>query len=405
MSKKVILAYSGGLDTSAIVKWLQVNYGYEVITFTADLGQEKKDIESAYKKAKLLGIKKIYIEDLREIFVKHYIFPMFRANTIYEGGYLLGTSIARPLIIKRLLEIAKLNNSNIISHGSTGKGNDQLRFELGAYSLNPYIKIIAPWREWNLTSRKKIINYCKQNNISIDFFKKNKSPYSMDNNLLHISYEGGLLEDTWNEPEHNMWRWSNSLNNTPDKETYIDITFQQGDPIAINNEYLKPHELLIKLNNLGSKHGVGRIDIVENRYIGIKSRGCYETPGGTILYHAHKAIESITLDHESIQLKDILIPIYAEMIYNGYWWTTERKMLQSLIDTSQKYVNGVVRIKLYKGNVIIIGRKSDQSLFNSSYATFEEDKGIYNQKDAESFIKLKSIRLKLASIQQHTKCL
>ncbi|CEL12488.1 Argininosuccinate synthase [Candidatus Portiera aleyrodidarum] len=403
MSKKVILAFSGGLDTSAIVKWLQDTYGYEVITYTADLGQEKKDIKSAYNKAKFLGIKKIYIEDLREIFVKNYIFPMFRANTIYEGGYLLGTSIARPLIIKRLLEIAKINNSNIISHGSTGKGNDQLRFELGAYSLNPYIKIIAPWREWNLDSRKKIIKYCKKNNIMIDYFKKNKSLYSMDNNLLHISYEGGLLEDTWNEPETDMWRWSKNLNNTPDKETFIDITFKNGDPIAINNEYFKPHELIIKLNILGSKHGIGRIDMVENRYLGIKSRGCYETPGGTILYNAHKAIESITLDHESIKLKDILMPIYAEIIYNGYWWTLERKMLQSLIDTSQKYVNGIVRLKLYKGNVIIIGRKSDQSLFNSSYATFEEDKGIYNQKDAESFIKLKSIRLKIASIKQKIK--
>ncbi|CAA3707715.1 Argininosuccinate synthase [Candidatus Portiera aleyrodidarum] len=405
MSKKVIIAYSGGVDTSAIVKWLQVDHGYEVITFTADLGHKKKDIESIYKKAKILGVKKIYIEDLREHFIKHYIFPIFRANTIYENGNLLGTVITRPLIIKKLIDIAKLNNSNIISHGSTFKGNNQLKFEVGAFSLNPSIKIIAPFRRCNLTSRKKIINFYKQNKISIEFFKKNKFPDLMDNNLLHISYEGGLLENKWNEPEHSMLRWSNSLNNTSDKETYIDLSFQQGDPIAINNEFLQPHQLIIKLNNLGSKHGVGRIDIVKKRNIGINFRGCYESPGGTILYHAHKAIEAITLDHEVLQLKDILMPLYSEVIYKGLWWTTERKMLQALIDTSQKHVNGVVRIKLYKGNVIIIGRKSDQSLFNSSYATFEEDKGIYKQKDAESFIKLKSICLKLSAIQKHIKCL
>ena len=408
MSKKVILAYSGGENNSVIVKWLSLHYGYDVITFTADLGQKKQEIEVAYKQAKKLGIKKVYIEDLREIFVKKYIFPMFRANTIYEGGYLLGASIAQPLIIKRLIEIANLNKSNVISYGKTNKSNNQSRFDLGAYFINPYIKTIAPWRAFNFISQKKLRQFFKTNKSTIDLFQKPNFEYSMNNNLLHISYKGGLLNNTWNEPKTKMWFWSNSLNKTPNKETYIDITFNKGDPIAINSDLLKPHEVIIKLNNLGSKHGIGRVDITKNRYIGeggLKSRCCYENPGVTILYQAHKAIESITLDHKALQIKDSLMPLYAELIYNGHWWTTERKMLQALIDTSQKAVNGIVRIKLHQGNVIIIGIKSDKALFKSSYAAFEEHKGIYNQKDSDIFIQLKSIQFKIATIQQHIKSL
>ena len=394
--KKVVLAYSGGLDTSVIVKWLQETYNCEVVTFTADIGQGE-EVEPARAKAQALGVKEIYIDDLREEFVRDFVFPMFRANTIYEGEYLLGTSIARPLITKRLIEIANETGADAIAHGATGKGNDQVRFELGAYALKPGIKVIAPWREWNLTSRETLMAYCEQHNIPVDFSKKKKSPYSMDANLLHISYEGGVLENPWTEAEEDMWRWSVSPEAAPDQPTYIDITFEKGDPVAINGEAMSPATLLAALNKLGGDNGIGRLDIVENRYVGMKSRGCYETPGGTIILKAHRAIESITLDREVAHLKDSLMPRYAEMIYNGYWWSPERRMLQTAIDESQQYVNGQVRLKLYKGAVHVVGRQSAQSLFDEKVATFEDDAGAYDQKDAEGFIKLNALRMRIAA--------
>lgn len=396
--KKVVLAYSGGLDTSVIVKWLQDNYKCEVITFTADLGQGE-EVEPARAKAQAMGIKDIYIEDLREEFVRDFVFPMFRANTIYEGEYLLGTSIARPLIAKRLIEIANEVGADAISHGATGKGNDQVRFELGAYALKPGIKVIAPWREWDLTSRETLMAYAKEREIPIDFAKAGKkSPYSMDANLLHISYEGGVLEDPWTECEEEMWRWSVSPEQAPNQATYIDLTFEKGDIVAIDGVKKSPATVLAELNKIGGANGIGRLDLVENRYVGMKSRGCYETPGGTIMLRAHRAMESITLDREVAHLKDELMPRYASLIYNGYWWSPERLMLQTMIDESQVNVNGTVRLKLYKGNVIVVGRKSDSnSLFDTRISTFEDDGGAYNQKDAEGFIKLNALRLRIAA--------
>ena len=399
--KKVVLAYSGGLDTSVIVKWLQENYNCEVITFTADIGQGE-EVEPARAKAQALGVKQIYIDDLREEFVRDFVFPMFRANTIYEGEYLLGTSIARPLIAKRLIEIANEVGADAISHGATGKGNDQVRFELGAYALKPGIKVIAPWREWDLTSRETLMAYCEQHSIPVDFNKKKKSPYSMDANLLHISYEGGVLENPWTEAEDDMWRWSVSPEAAPDKPTYLDLTYEKGDVVAINGERMSPATVLTYLNKVGGENGVGRLDIVENRFVGMKSRGCYETPGGTIMLRAHRAIESITLDREVAHLKDSLMPKYAEMIYNGFWWSPERKMMQTMIDESQVYVNGEVRVKLYKGAVHVVGRRSADSLFDEKVATFEDDAGAYNQKDAEGFIKLNALRMRIAANKGRT---
>ncbi|GAB3317376.1 argininosuccinate synthase [Haliea atlantica] len=395
--KKVVLAYSGGLDTSVIVRWLQDTYNCEVVTFTADIGQGE-EVEPARAKAEALGVKQIYIDDLREEFVRDFVFPMFRANTIYEGEYLLGTSIARPLIAKRLIEIANETGADAISHGATGKGNDQVRFELGAYALKPGIKVIAPWREWDLTSRETLMAYCEERDIPVDFSKnKKKSPYSMDANLLHISYEGGILEDPWAEAEEDMWRWSVSPEAAPDTPTYIELDFERGDIVAIDGERLSPATVLERLNQLGGANGIGRLDIVENRYVGMKSRGCYETPGGTIMLRAHRAIESITLDREVAHLKDELMPRYAKLIYNGYWWSPERQMLQTAIDQSQAVVNGKVRLKLYKGNVILAGRQSADSLFDESIATFEDDAGAYDQKDAEGFIKLNALRMRIAA--------
>ncbi|WP_281647741.1 argininosuccinate synthase [Parendozoicomonas sp. Alg238-R29] len=392
---KVVLAYSGGLDTSVIAKWLEDTYLCEVVTFTADLGQGE-EVEPARAKAQALGIKEIYIEDLREEFVRDFVFPMFRANTIYEGEYLLGTSIARPLIAKRLVEIANETGADAISHGATGKGNDQVRFELGAYALKPGIQVIAPWREWDLNSRAKLLAYCDKHGIEIQK-KKGKSPYSMDANLLHISYEGDLLEDPWNEPEEDMWLWSVSPENAPDEPTYIELTYKSGDITAIDGVEMTPATVLAHLNKIGGANGIGRVDIVENRYVGMKARGCYETPGGTIMLKGHRAIESITLDREAAHLKDELMPRYAKLIYNGYWWSPEREMLQTMIDQSQIYVNGRVRLKLYKGNVTVVGRESDQTLFDESIATFEDDAGAYNQADAAGFIKLNALRLRLAA--------
>ncbi|KAF0806450.1 argininosuccinate synthase [Alcanivorax sp. S71-1-4] len=395
--KKVVLAYSGGLDTSVIAKWLQQTYGCEVVTFTADIGQGE-EVEPARAKAEAMGIKEIYIEDLREEFVRDYVFPMFRANTIYEGEYLLGTSIARPLIAKRLVEIAEATGADAVSHGATGKGNDQVRFELGAYALTPGIKVIAPWREWDLNSRERLMAFAEEHDIPVDFKKAGKkSPYSMDANLLHISYEGGILEDPWAEAEEDMWRWTVSPEAAPNEAEYLDLTYVQGDIVAINGQSMSPAEVLAELNRLGGKHGVGRLDIVENRYVGMKSRGCYETPGGTIMLRAHRAIESITLDRESAHLKDSLMPKYAELIYNGYWWSPERLAMQKLIDATQECVNGDVRVKLYKGNVIVVGRRSEDSLFDASIATFDDDAGAYDQKDAEGFIKLNALRLRIAA--------
>jgi argininosuccinate synthase len=396
--KKVVLAYSGGLDTSVILKWLQEEYQCEVVTFTADLGQGE-EVEPARAKAQAMGVKDIFIEDVREEFVRDFVFPMFRANTVYEGEYLLGTSIARPLIAKRLVEIANETGADAISHGATGKGNDQVRFELGAYALKPGVKVIAPWREWDLNSREKLMSYAEANDIPVDFAKnKKKSPYSMDANLLHISYEGGGLEDPWWGAEESMWRWSVAPENAPDQAEEIVIGYEQGDPVSINGERLSPANLLLKLNQLGGKHGIGRLDLVENRYVGMKSRGCYETPGGTIMLRAHRAIESITLDREVAHLKDELMPRYASLIYNGYWWSPERRMMQTMIDASQERVNGEVRLKLYKGNVIVEGRRSERdSLFSASIATFEDDQGAYNQKDAEGFIKLNALRMRIAA--------
>ncbi|MFZ5503185.1 MAG: argininosuccinate synthase [Pseudomonadota bacterium] len=398
--KKAVLAYSGGLDTSVILKWLQDTYQCEVVTFTADLGQGE-ELEPARQKALQFGIpaESIFIDDLREEFVRDFVFPMFRANTVYEGEYLLGTSIARPLIAKRLIDIARETGAQAISHGATGKGNDQVRFELGAYALNPNIKIIAPWREWNLLSREKLMAYAEQHGIPVEMkHKQGGSPYSMDANLLHISYEGRHLEDPAAEAEESMWRWSVSPENAPDAAEYLDIEFNQGDIVALNGNKMTAAQVLAKLNELGGKHGIGRLDLVENRYVGMKSRGCYETPGGTIMLKAHRAIESITLDREVAHLKDELMPRYASMIYNGYWWAPERLALQTLIDQTQRTVNGWVRVKLYKGNVIVTGRDSKtDSLFDPTIATFEDDKGAYDQKDAAGFIKLNALRMRIAA--------
>ncbi len=394
---KVVLAYSGGLDTSVIVRWLQDTYNCEVVTFTADIGQGE-EVEPARAKAEALGVKEIYIEDLCEEYVRDYVYPMFRANTLYEGEYLLGTSIARPLIARRLVEIAEATGADAISHGATGKGNDQVRFELGAYALAPGIKVISPWREWDLGSRESLMAYCEERDIPVDFASsKKKSPYSMDANLLHISYEGGNLEDPWWEPEEDMWRWSVSPEAAPDTPTYIELDYAAGDIVAIDGQALTPAQVLAKLNEIGGANGIGRADLVENRYVGMKSRGCYETPGGTIMLKAHRAIESLTLDREVAHLKDELMPRYAKLIYNGYWWSPERKMLQAAIDNSQQPVNGTVRLKLYKGNVEVVGRKSADSLFDESIATFEDDAGAYDQADAEGFIKLNALRLRIAA--------
>jgi len=398
--KKVVLAYSGGLDTSVILKWLQDVYDCEVVTFTADIGQGE-ELEPARAKAKAAGIKEIYIDDLREEFARDFIFPMFRANTIYEGEYLLGTSIARPLIAKRLIEIANETGADAISHGATGKGNDQVRFELGAYALRPDIKVIAPWREWDLNSRQKLLDYAEKHGISVEMKKGKTSPYSMDANSLHISYEGRILEDPWNEPEEDMWRWTVSPENAPDQATYIELTYRNGDIVAIDGEAHTPHQVMEKLNKVAGANGIGRLDIVENRYVGMKSRGCYETPAGTVMLRAHRAIESLTLDREVAHLKDELMPRYASLIYNGYWWSPERAMLQTMIDASQVHVNGKVRLKLYKGNVVVVGRASEtDSLFDENIATFEEDGGAYNQKDAEGFIKLNALRMRIAAKKQ-----
>lgn len=399
-ANKVVLAYSGGLDTSVILQWLRDTYDCEVVTFTADLGQGG-EVEPAREKAKALGIKEIYIDDLKEDFVRDYVFPMFRANAIYEGEYLLGTSIARPLIAKRLIEIANETGADAVSHGATGKGNDQVRFELGCYALRPDIQIIAPWREWDLNSREKLLAYAAQHRIPVEMKRGNASPYSMDANLLHISYEGGILEDPWAEAEDDMWRWSVAPENAPDQPLYIDLTFKNGDVIGIDDVLYSPADVLALLNKLAGAHGVGRLDIVENRYVGMKSRGCYETPGGSVLLKAHRAIESITLDREVAHLKDELMPGYAKLIYNGYWWSPERAMLQNMIDASQVTVNGKVRVKLYKGSVSVVGRMSEtDSLFDENIATFEDDGGAYNQKDAEGFIKLNALRLRIAAEKQ-----
>ena len=396
--KKVVLAYSGGLDTSVILKWLQDTYGCEVITFTADIGQGE-ELAPAREKARLMGVKRIFVEDLREEFVRDFVFPMFRANALYEGEYLLGTSIARPLIAQQLVAIARKTGADAISHGATGKGNDQVRFELGAYALMPDVKVIAPWREWNLTSRAKLLAYAEKHGIPVDFKKKKGggAPYSMDANLLHISYEGGVLEDPDFEPEESMWRITVSPEKAPGKPEHVDIEYERGDVVAVNGKKMTPAAVLTKLNEIGGRHGVGRLDLAENRYVGMKSRGCYETPGGTILMKAHRAMESITLDREVVALKDDLMPRYARMIYNGYWFSPERKLLQTLIDASQEYVNGRVRLKLYKGTVLVVGRKSKDSLFDAAIATFDEDRGAYDQADAEGFIKLNALRLRIAA--------
>ena len=394
---KVVLAYSGGLDTSVILKWLEETFDCEVVTFTADIGQGE-EIEPARAKAMAMGVREVYIEDLREEFARDYVFPMFRANALYEGEYLLGTSIARPLIAKRLVEIAEETGADAVAHGATGKGNDQVRFELGAYALNPDIRIIAPWREWDLTSRETLLAYAEKYGIPVEHKKGGKSPYSMDANLLHISYEGGILEDPWAEPEEDMWLWSVSPENAPDVPSYVEIGFERGDAVAVDGTDMSPAQVMETLNRIGSANGVGRTDIVENRYVGMKSRGCYETPAGTILLKAHRAIESLTLDKEAAHLKDELMPRYASLVYNGYWWSPERLLLQELIDASQARVNGKVRLKLYKGGVTLVGRQSEtDSLFDARIATFEEDAGAYNQKDAEGFIRLNALRMRIAS--------
>ena len=392
---KVVLAYSGGLDTSIILRWLQETYDAEVITFTADLGQGE-EVEPARAKALEMGVpaENIHIEDVREEFVRDFVYPMFRANTIYEGEYLLGTSIARPLIAKRLVEIAAEHGADAISHGATGKGNDQVRFELGAYALSPEIKVIAPWREWELGGRETLMEYAREHDIPIEMKRGKKSPFSMDANLLHISFEGGPLEDPFTEPPAEMWRWSVSPEMAPNEATYIDLTYEKGDIVAIDGKAMTPAQVLTELNRLGGENGIGRLDIVENRFVGMKSRGAYETPGGTIMLRAHRAIESITLDREVAHLKDSLMPKYAELIYNGFWWSPEREMLQVAIDHSQEYVSGDVRLKLFKGNVDVVGRKSPHSLFDEKIATFEDDGGTYDQADAEGFIKLNALRLR-----------
>ncbi|MDA3921877.1 MAG: argininosuccinate synthase [Salinisphaera sp.] len=398
--KKVVLAYSGGLDTSVILKWLQDTYGCEVVTFTADIGQGE-ELDAVRPKAEALGVKQVFIDDLREEFVRDFVYPMFRANAIYEGEYLLGTSIARPLISKRLVEIARETGADAIAHGATGKGNDQVRFELSAYALMPGIQVIAPWREWNLNSREKLLAYAEENGIDIRKKADGGSPYSTDANALHISYEGGVLEDPWTPAEDSMWEWSVSPEDAPDAPQEIDISYERGDIVAINGESLTPYQVLAKLNELAGAHGIGRIDIVENRYVGMKSRGCYETPGGTVMQRAHRAIESITLDREAAHLKDELMPRYAKLIYNGYWFSPEREMLQAAIDQSQAHVNGTVRVKLYKGAVSVVGRSSEKdSLFDAAIATFEDDRGAYDQKDAAGFIRLNALRLRLGSRQR-----
>ena len=396
--RKVVLAYSGGLDTSVILKWLQQEYGCEVITFTADIGQGE-ELEPARRKAKKMGVKKIFVEDLREEFVRDFVYPMFRANALYEGEYLLGTSIARPLIAKHLVEIARKTRADAIAHGATGKGNDQVRFELGAYALMPEVRIIAPWREWDLLSREKLLHYAQKHGIPVDFArKKGGAPYSMDANLLHISYEGGVLEDPQYEPEESMWRLTVSPEKAPARPESVELEYRRGDVVAVNRKKLSPAKVLAELNRIGGRHGVGRLDMVENRYVGMKSRGCYDTPGGTILLKAHRAIESITLDREVLALKDDLMPRYARMIYNGYWFSPERKLLQTLIDESQRHVNGSVRVKLYKGTVLVTARRSNaDSLFDASIATFEDDKGAYNQADAAGFIRLNALRMRIAA--------
>ena len=397
--KKVVLAYSGGLDTSVILKWLVDTYGCEVVTFTADIGQGE-ELEPARRKAKLLGVREIFVEDLREEFVRDFVFPMFRANAVYEGEYLLGTSIARPLIAKHLVEIARKTGADAISHGATGKGNDQVRFELGAYALMPDVKIIAPWREWDLTSREKLLKYAEKHRIPVEFKKKKGggAPYSMDANLLHISYEGGILEDPAYEPEESMWRITVSPEKAPAKPEYVELAYAQGDIVAIDGKRLTPAQVLAELNVRGGRHGIGRLDMVENRYVGMKSRGCYETPGGTIMLKAHRAMESITLDREVLALKDDLMPRYSRLVYSGYWFSPERALLQSLIDESQRPVNGTVRLKLYKGTVMTVGRESKtDSLFDPAIVTFEEDYGAYNQADAGGFIKLNALRMRIAA--------
>jgi len=393
--RKVVLAYSGGLDTSIILRWLEEQYQCEVVTFTADLGQGE-EVEPARAKAQQLGVKEVFIEDLREEFVRDFVYPMFRGNTIYEGEYLLGTSIARPLIAKRLIEIAQATGADAISHGATGKGNDQVRFELGAYALNPDIKIIAPWREWELNSRESLLAYAEKHGIPVEQKRKGGSPYSMDANLLHISYEGGELEDPWVRPQADMWRWTASPQQAPDEVETLVIGYEQGDPVSLNGEMLSPANMLTKLNEIAGRHGIGRLDIVENRYVGMKSRGCYETPGGTVMLRAHRALESICLDRELTHLKDEIMPRYAKLVYNGYWWSPERLAIQTLIDQTQKNVTGEVRLDLYKGNIIVTGRQSEaHSLFSEEIATFEDDQGAYDQKDAEGFIKLNALRLRI----------
>ncbi len=399
--KKVVLAYSGGLDTSIILKWLQDEYQCDIVTFTADIGQGE-EVAPARAKAEALGVKEIYIDDLREEFARDFVFPMFRANAIYEGEYLLGTSIARPLIAKRQIEIAHEAGADAVSHGATGKGNDQVRFELGYYALNPDVRVIAPWREWDLTSREKLLAYADTHGIPVERKQGQKSPYSMDANLLHISYEGGILEDPWAEPEASMWRWSAAPEDAPDRPSYIELTYRNGDVIAIDDQEKSPSQVMVHLNKIGGENGIGRADIVENRYVGMKSRGCYETPAGTIMLKAHRAIESITVDREVAHLKDELMPRYASLVYNGYWWAPERHMMQNMIDTSQLTVNGRVRLKLYKGNVTVVGRDSESdNLFDPNIATFEEDAGAYNQADAEGFIKLNALRMRLLSKRHH----
>ena len=393
---KVVLAYSGGLDTSIILKWLQDTYGCEVVTFTADIGQGE-ELEPARKKAESMGVREIFIEDLKEEFARDFVFPMFRANTLYEGEYLLGTSIARPLIAKYLVEIAAKTGADAVSHGATGKGNDQVRFELGSYALNPDIKIIAPWREWDLLSREKLVNYAKEHGIPVETKADGGSDYSMDANMLHISYEGGELEDPWYQPEEGIWRWTVSPKEAPDAGEQIVLGYEKGDIVSVNGEAMTPAQVMLTLNEMGSRHGIGRADLVENRYVGMKSRGCYETPAGSIMLKAHRAMESITLDREVAHLKDELMPRYAELIYNGYWFSPERVMMQKMIDESQLTVNGEVRLELYKGNIIVCGRRSEtDSLFDEKIATFEDDEGIYNQADAEGFIRLNSLRLRIA---------
>ena len=393
--KKIVLAYSGGLDTSVILRWLQETYRCEIVTFTADLGQGE-ELEPARRKAEMMGVREIFIDDLREEFVRDFVFPMFRANALYEGQYLLGTSIARPLIAKRQIEIARQTGADAVAHGATGKGNDQVRFELSYYALAPDIKVVAPWREWDLTSRTRLVDYADRHQIPIPRDKRGEAPFSVDANLLHISAEGKVLEDPWVEPEEYVYSRTVAPEQAPDQAQYVEIDFARGDPVAIDGEALSPAALLTRLNELGGRHGIGRLDLVENRFVGMKSRGVYETPGGTILYQAHRGIESLTLDRGAMHLKDELMPRYAELIYNGFWFSPEREMLQALIDRSQEKVEGSVRLKLYKGTARVVGRRSPHSLYSLAHVTFEEDQ-VYDQRDAEGFIKLNALRLRLAA--------